>query len=300
MAEPRGVRGRRPAARAPLALGLALCLLAAGARADGEAVLAVERGYASQRRATERLLAGGARIAGYKAAFTSASAQRAMGIASPLYAPLFESMRIDSGAALDLAEYTALRAEVEVAFRLGAELAAPFDPTALRAAVASLHVALELPDLRLAGRPTAEALIADGVGARHFALGPAQSPQGIDAAALDCELRVDGVRFTRARSNAALGDPWKALAWLVEEHSAARRPARRRRRDPDRCARRDLVDRPHAAARARRPLRAARRGTRDGRSVRRRLGDRLLQIEAVVGGGVLEQDLALELVARPA
>lgn len=218
MAESGGVRGRRSAARAALTLALALFGPAPDARPDESAAPGVERGYAIQRRETERRLAEGARIAGYKAAFTSEATQRAMGIASPAYGPLFASMQIEPGRALPLAGYTALRAEVEVAFRLGAELRPPFDPAALRAAVASLHVALELPDLRLAGRPTAGAVIADGVGARHFALGPPHSPQGIDAAALDCELRVDGELVTRARSSAALGDPWKALAWLAEEH----------------------------------------------------------------------------------
>jgi 2-keto-4-pentenoate hydratase len=178
----------------------------------------VELGYATQRRQTEGRLARGERIAGYKAAFTSEPAQRAMGIAAPAYAPLFESMRIEAGGLLDLAGYTALRAEVELAFRLGADLGAPFDPGALRLAVASLHVALELPDLRPAGRPTVGALIADGIGARHFALGPPHPPQGIDAAALGCELEVDGSRVASGKGSAALGDPWKALAWLVEEH----------------------------------------------------------------------------------
>jgi len=220
VAEPRGGRRRRTLAgtRASLALALALLLAGAGASADEAKALSVERGYALQREATEHLLAGGARIAGYKAAFTSEAAQRSMGIASPAYGPLFASMQIESGGALEWAEYQALRAEIEVAFRLGAELAAPFDLAALKAAVASLHVALELPDLRFEGTPTIGALIASGVGARHFALGPPHAPAGIDAAALECELRVDAAVFTRARGSAALGDPWRALAWLVEEH----------------------------------------------------------------------------------
>jgi 2-keto-4-pentenoate hydratase len=220
VAEPRGGRDRRtaPGTRAPLAFALALLVGAALARGDDGAPLTVERAYAIQRETTERSIAGGERVAGYKAAFTSETAQRAMGIASPAYGPLFASMQIESGGALDLPEYKALRAEVEVAFRLGTAISAPLDREALRAAVASLHVALELPDLRLPGTPSAAALIADGVSARHFALGAPHSPAGIDAAGLDCELLVDGALFTRARGNAALGDPWNALAWLVEEH----------------------------------------------------------------------------------
>jgi 2-keto-4-pentenoate hydratase len=127
-------------------------------------------------------------------------------------------MRLEPGAALDPAGYTGLRAEVEIAFQLGADLEGPFAPARLRAAVASLHVALELPDLRLAGQPAVAELIADGIGARHFALGPPHPVQGIDVAALECELGVDGAVFSRARGSAALGDPWRALAWLVEEH----------------------------------------------------------------------------------
>jgi 2-keto-4-pentenoate hydratase len=187
-------------------------------RAEDDAPIDVDRGYALQREAAQRRLAAGDRIAGYKAAFTSAAAQRAFNVASPAYAPLLESMRIEPGGTLDASEYSGLRAEVEIAFRLGAPLDAPFDPAALRRAVESLHVALELPDVGGAPPASAGALISEGLGARHFAVGAPHRPQGMNAAGLACALEVDGAVFSRGRGSAALGDPWRALEWLAAEH----------------------------------------------------------------------------------
>lgn len=234
--EPRAARaGRGP--RSPTALILVALLCAApGDAGDAELVaqllaaraapraiappseLDVERGYAIQREITRRLLASGARVSGYKAGFTSAGAQKAFGIANPVYAPLFEDMRVEPGGSIRAGEYAALRAEVEVAFRLSAGLEPGFDAAALRRAVGSVHVALDLADLRLEGRPSAGALIADGVGARHYALGPPHAASDLHPAPITCELEVDAAVFTRAPSSDALGDPWQALAWLAAEH----------------------------------------------------------------------------------
>jgi 2-keto-4-pentenoate hydratase len=197
---------------------LAQRLLAARAgSAPLPADLDVERAYAIQAELTRRLTARGERVIGYKAAFTTPGAQRAMGVDAPAYAPLFASMLVESGA-VPFSRYTAPRAEVEVAFRLGRDLRAPFDPQALRAAAASIHVALELPDVRIEGKVGAAALIADGAGARAFALGPPREPAGLDVAALSCSLEVDGARFTQGTASEALGDPWKSLEWLAREH----------------------------------------------------------------------------------
>jgi 2-keto-4-pentenoate hydratase len=96
------------------------------------------------------------------------------------------------------------------------------------AAVAELHLAIELPDSRFAdfARAGGPALIADNACARDLVVGPpvAAPWREADLAAHPVRARVTqtaGDRYAREGSGAnVLGDPRLALAWLVNEVSS--------------------------------------------------------------------------------
>ena len=235
--------------RARLVPAVLLCVVAsaaslaraadAGAPVDGEAfvearvagrplpvlsasgsVVSVEQAYALQDRVEARLLAQGDRRAGYKLGFTSAAARERFRVPGPVRGFLLESMSAPPGRAVSPAGYTRIFAEAEIAFRMGRRLdRAVADPDALRPFVASVHPAIELADYRFGAdaAPGMLDFIADGVGARGFVLGPGRDPAGIDLAACAAVFERDGQVVGRGLGADALGDPWRALAWLAND-----------------------------------------------------------------------------------
>ncbi len=137
-----------------------------------------------------------------------------------------DTVALDGGAC-SLAGNGMRLAEPEFAFRFGRDLSPrdmPRSPEEVLAAVDTLHPAIELPDSRYedvvhAGEAP---IIADNACAHGFVLGP-PAPEGwrrLDLAALRPLARV-GARYNREGLGAAvLGDPRKALAWLVNEVSS--------------------------------------------------------------------------------
>lgn len=181
-------------------------------------------GYAAQALLERR--SGRAR-AGWKVAATSAAGQRHIGVDGPLAGRLLGGTIREDGAVLSIETNRMRVAEPEFAFRFGASIAARPDPYGvdeILGKVASLHLAIELPDSRFAdfasvGGPT---LIADDACARELVLGDAVPAdwRGLDLGALGVEGTVAG-RYAREGVGAnVLGDPRLALAWCVNEASA--------------------------------------------------------------------------------
>src|SRR5262249_51786563 len=114
---------------------------------------------------------------GWKIAATSAAGQRHIGASEPLGGRLFADSILKSGAVLPATPMLMRVMEAEVAFRIGRNLDPR--PTAYTlqevcAAVADMHVAIEVPDARFedfdkAGPPQ---IAADDAYASWFILGP--------------------------------------------------------------------------------------------------------------------------------
>ena len=163
---------------------------------------------------------------GWKIAATSAAGQRHIGVDAPLAGRLLAERVIPPGSTVGLEGNVMRVAEVEFAFRMGADLpprAASYDVDEVLAAVASLHPAIEIPDSRYhrfteVGAPQ---LIADNACAHQFVLAP---PTDIDWRTIDLSRqpvrgRVLG-RYEREGFGAnALGDPRIALTWIANELS---------------------------------------------------------------------------------
>ena len=180
-------------------------------------------GYAIQAQWMNR---SAAPLFGWKIAATSEAGQRHIHVDGPLAGRLFAHMVIEDGATVSLATSLMRVVEVEIAFRFGADLrprAAPYDLAEVIDAVATLHPAIELPDSRYHdfGAVGAPQLIADDACANLFILGPAVSRpwRHLDLAAHRVWATVAGKSRHEGKGAHVLGDPTRALTWLVNELS---------------------------------------------------------------------------------
>lgn len=180
-------------------------------------------GYAIQAGYEQR---SAAPLFGWKIAATSRAGQAHIGVAGPLAGRLLAERAFTSGAELVLGPNRMRVAEPEFAFRMAVGLpprTQPYTVDEVLAAAGTLHPALEVPDSRFADYAIVGApqLIADNACADRFVLGPpTDAPwRGLDLAAHRVAATATG-REPMAGSGAnVLGDPRRALAWLVNELS---------------------------------------------------------------------------------
>ena len=171
--------------------------------------------YAVQERGMGLRLERGERRVGFKMGLTSEAKRRQMNLDSPLYGELTDRMRV-AGAPLPLPSLIHPKAEPELAFLTGAELAAGASREEALAAVAEVHACLEVLDSRYDRFEyfSMEDVIADNSSSSHFVLGDPLPPGGLDLAALDVRLEVDGETVAEGVSSAISGDPVLSLVLL--------------------------------------------------------------------------------------
>ena len=182
----------------------------------------LDEGYAVQA-AMARL--AGESIFGWKIAATSAAGQRHIGVTEPLAGRLFADFVLADGANLPAAPLQMLVVEAEFAFRLGRDLpqrATLYTVDEVRAAIADLHLAIEIADARFEPFDNIgpAQIAADDAFAAWFVLGPKVA----DWAARDLpnqSVRVfkNGVVAAEGTGSNALGDPSLALTWLANERA---------------------------------------------------------------------------------
>jgi 2-keto-4-pentenoate hydratase len=164
-------------------------------------------------------------VFGWKIAATSAAGQKHIGVTEPLAGRLFADFVLQDGAGLPAAPLQMLVVEAEFAFRMGRDLpqrAAVYDVDAVRAAVADLFLAIEIPDARFEPFDSIgpAQIAADDAFASWFVLGGKVE----DWAALDLPnqpVRVfkNGAIAAEGKGANALGDPSLALTWLANERA---------------------------------------------------------------------------------
>jgi 2-keto-4-pentenoate hydratase len=157
---------------------------------------------------------------GWKIAATTTAGQAHIGVTGPLPGLLFERFRHEPGDVLESAGMHMRVVEAEFAYRMGADVAADADADAVLAAVAGLHLAVEVPDSRYARYETVGApqLIADCACAGRFVLGPEVPGWAeLDLATRGTAVWVNGTRAATGSGGAVLGDPRNALAWIAAD-----------------------------------------------------------------------------------
>jgi 2-oxo-3-hexenedioate decarboxylase len=176
-------------------------------------------GYAIQRLARDT--AGP--LAGWKLGLTSRGAPAQAGIGGPVHGFLASANALDLGQPLASHELIQPRAEPQIAFVIGRDLAGPAVTAAdVLAATASVAPGIEIVDSRFLGyRYTVPDLIADNASAGRYLVGAPVPPDGIDLRLAGVVLEHDGEVVGTAAGAAALGHPAAAVAWLVRSLAVA-------------------------------------------------------------------------------
>ena len=172
-----------------------------------------------------RRLDAGARVNGHKVGLSSKAMQDMMGVDEPDYGHLLSDMELSdprqsSGEPVEAARYCFPRVEVEVGFVLGKAL--PLEGCTeddVIAATEYVAPAIELIDSRIADWDIKIAdTIADNASSAGYVLGPERvRPQDLDLTAINARLLRNGSQVAEGRSDAVLGNPVTAVAWLAEK-----------------------------------------------------------------------------------
>jgi 2-keto-4-pentenoate hydratase len=165
-------------------------------------------------------IAEGATVAGHKVGLSSKAMQEMMGVDEPDYGHLLADMEVFEDVAVPAGRYLFPRVEVEVGFILADDLpGAGCTEDDVLAATAAFVPAIELIDTRITDWKIALCdTIADNASSAGWVLGPQRvSPKDIDIRAIDAVLRRNGEVVAEGRSDAVLGNPVTAVAWLARK-----------------------------------------------------------------------------------
>ncbi len=181
--------------------------------ADALGITTVAQAYAAQRDFVARRT-GNAAIVGYKVGLTSQAMQRQCGLDAPVSGIITAANVRPSPATLALGDFVGLGVEIEIAVRLGRDVA-PGDDIA--AAVDAVAPAMEIVDNRNCDYATLDGLsfIADNGWHEAIVLGSWRSvwPELADVRAA---LSDGGAEIASGLGSAALGHPFASVAWLAD------------------------------------------------------------------------------------
>ena len=162
----------------------------------------------------------GAVVLGHKVGLSSEAMQQMMGVDEPDYGHLLDDMALAEERPVDISRYCYPRVEVEVAFVLGATLPGEgCTEDDVLAATRYVAPAIELIDSRIADwRIGLVDTIADNASSAGFVLGKERvKPDEIDLLSIDATLTRNGEVVAEGRSDAVLGNPVTAVAWLARK-----------------------------------------------------------------------------------
>lgn len=165
-------------------------------------------------------IAEGAVVVGHKVGLSSEAMQKMMGVDEPDYGHLLADMEVFEDVPVVAAKYLFPRVEVEVGFLLAEDLpGAGCTEDDVLAATAAYAPSIELIDTRIRDWKIALCdTIADNASSAGYVLGPARvSPKDIDITAIDAVLTRNGEVVAEGRSDAVLGNPVTAVAWLARK-----------------------------------------------------------------------------------
>jgi 2-keto-4-pentenoate hydratase len=165
-------------------------------------------------------LAAGVTTHGHKVGLSSKAMQDMMGVDEPDYGHLLSDMAIGTGGTVSAGAYCFPRVEVEVAFILGATLpGVGCTEEDVLAATESLAPAIELIDSRISDWNIKIAdTIADNASSVGYVLGAERvDPRSVDLRTIEARLLCNGNQVAQGRSDAVLGNPVTAVAWLARK-----------------------------------------------------------------------------------
>jgi 2-keto-4-pentenoate hydratase len=165
-------------------------------------------------------VAEGARVVGHKVGLSSEAMQKMMGVDEPDYGHLLADMEVYEDKPVPAGRFLYPRVEVEVGFILADDLpGAGCTEDDVLAATAAFAPSIELIDTRIQDWKIALCdTIADNASSAGFVLGKERlSPKDIDIRGIDAVLTRNGEVVAEGRSDAVLGNPVTAVAWLARK-----------------------------------------------------------------------------------
>ncbi|MFF2086795.1 2-keto-4-pentenoate hydratase [Nocardia sp. NPDC058176] len=168
----------------------------------------------------QRRLRSGSKVVGHKVGLSSKAMQQMMGVDEPDYGHLLAEMEVFENVPVETSRYLLPRVEVEVGFVLGADLpGADCTEADVLAATVAYAPAIELIDSRIKDwRIGLADTISDNASSAGYVLGKERvAPGDIDITAIDAVLTRNDEVVAEGRSDAVLGDPLIAVAWLARK-----------------------------------------------------------------------------------
>ncbi len=161
-------------------------------------------------------------LAGWKLGVTSRAKQAQVGVHEPVRGYLAAGDGLDLGAPLVVAGHIQPRAEPEIVFIMGSDLAGPVVSSSdVLAATASVAVGIEILDSRYTDyKFTMPDVVADNTSAGRYLVGSAVPAAGLDLRLIGVVLEHNGEVVATAAGAAALGHPAAAVAWLARSLAA--------------------------------------------------------------------------------
>jgi 2-keto-4-pentenoate hydratase len=173
----------------------------------------------ARRQLIARYLQDGMRIVGMKIALTSVDAQRRLGTDRPVWGWLTDTMEISDGAVVDATLCARVRAEAELVFELGEDLAGPgITRRDVLDATAKIRPGIELPARAQRAPATAADLIMHNAMATHFVVGDALADwRRLDLSLLGVVMEVNGEPASSGCAAIVLGHPADAIAAVAND-----------------------------------------------------------------------------------
>jgi 2-keto-4-pentenoate hydratase len=187
---------------------------------DGNPGIDVVDAYEIQLINIRQRVAEGARVIGHKVGLSSEAMQKMMNVDEPDYGHLLDEMQVFEDRPVPAGRYLFPRVEVEVGFILADDLpGAGCTEDDVLAATAAFAPAIELIDTRIKDWKIKLCdTIADNASSAGWVLGEARvSPKDVDIRNIDAVLTRNGEVVAEGRSDAVLGNPVTAVAWLARK-----------------------------------------------------------------------------------
>jgi 2-keto-4-pentenoate hydratase len=187
---------------------------------DGVPGMDVVDAYEIQLINIRQRVAEGARIVGHKVGLSSLAMQKMMNVDEPDYGHLLDDMEVFEDKPVAAGRFLLPRVEVEVGFILADDLPGEgCTEDDVLAATAAFAPSIELIDTRITDWKIKLCdTIADNASSAGWVLGKERvSPKDIDIQNIDAVLTRNGEVVAEGRSDAVLGNPVTAVAWLARK-----------------------------------------------------------------------------------
>jgi 2-keto-4-pentenoate hydratase len=187
---------------------------------DGHPEIDVVDAYEIQLINIRQKVAEGARVIGHKVGLSSEAMQKMMNVDEPDYGHLLDDMEVFEDRPVEAGRFLYPRVEVEVGFILADDLPGEgCTEDDVLAATAAFAPSIELIDTRITDWKIKLCdTIADNASSAGWVLGTERvSPKDVDIQAIDAVLTCNGEVVAEGRSDAVLGNPVTAVAWLARK-----------------------------------------------------------------------------------